>query len=771
MSYIRNKYTTIFVVTLLSVLFSYTTAMPDEAALTSEQKAEAAWQDFVNTDKAVGLTTHALQEAMGNEQTKQLLGRYGDVVTIIQVEKELFHSGDLAAAARILRDKFTDKMIERIAPDFHSWLGWMKWAKTGMELFKDFVFDPMVEQSQVDTYVGLREAGNSPQDAYAGVRGLGYAVERAKKDLRKKHGDQIFKKGTNELIPEWEDKLYRYIAATFEKQYHDKLLRDAQRRAKIAADEARKQLPELRAKLAQHLRQYRIAKIEIDPSGVELMPGEQVIFSATAVYQDPSAERSAQDITGTATWHGTTDGNVLKVTDDHVGRTLGITVEYAGVTGSAKIKVTGIDCGDHGRFNAKTGECDCDSAYTYDETLGECISDEEAAAEEVEPVLGDLEYDFYDAVEIFNEHHQNFVSLLRSHAAGTAEEICADVNLAYSFTRAAVAYEIVNDLYFTALDKVGRDDTGLDWDAIGGGTYATGINVIDQIRLEMFRKDYHRVREAAESMPDELAQLAPGCDPEELLDTGAQIAETDQDAETGLEGTPTDSEFGLSANFTGSPRSGEAPLRVNFVDLSSGGEIESWEWSFGDGGTSTAQNPSYTYFEDGTYPVTLTVTDSEGLRDTENKPRFIKVGDDGNGGDGDLRFVNTGPVISELQGSDQCNGGSVNLELSNISAPSEIRADRSSTITFNVDFTYSGVGDVDVSGVVYFLNVIREIPSGELWGSGNTISITVNPSEIDFSLAAGSVYIQIGGGMMCEDESVASVTVQAAYGYSRRGGN
>ncbi len=43
---------------------------------------------------------------------------------------------------------------------------------------------------------------------------------------------------------------------------------------------------------------------------------------------------------------------------------------------------------------------------------------------------------------------------------------------------------------------------------------------------------------------------------------------------------------------------------VNFIDASTG--ATSWSWSFGDGGTSTLQNPQHTYATIGTYTVTLT---------------------------------------------------------------------------------------------------------------------------------------------------------------------
>jgi PKD repeat protein len=55
-------------------------------------------------------------------------------------------------------------------------------------------------------------------------------------------------------------------------------------------------------------------------------------------------------------------------------------------------------------------------------------------------------------------------------------------------------------------------------------------------------------------------------------------------------------------------------LACSFTDAStdSDGTVTGWSWTFGDGGTSTAQNPSHTYAAAGTYPVTLTATDNGG---------------------------------------------------------------------------------------------------------------------------------------------------------------
>ncbi len=77
------------------------------------------------------------------------------------------------------------------------------------------------------------------------------------------------------------------------------------------------------------------------------------------------------------------------------------------------------------------------------------------------------------------------------------------------------------------------------------------------------------------------------------------------------------------ADFSGSPLSGDAPLTVSFTDASSGSPT-SWSWMFGDGGTSTQQNPAYTYTADGSYTVTLIATNAYGS-DTETKADYITV--------------------------------------------------------------------------------------------------------------------------------------------------
>ena len=63
---------------------------------------------------------------------------------------------------------------------------------------------------------------------------------------------------------------------------------------------------------------------------------------------------------------------------------------------------------------------------------------------------------------------------------------------------------------------------------------------------------------------------------------------------------------------------------VFFSDLSEPGNIISWEWEFGNGETSSDQNPSYTYEDAGTFTAMLIVTDEDGCVDTTTADLEIK---------------------------------------------------------------------------------------------------------------------------------------------------
>ncbi|MBA7601441.1 hypothetical protein ES703_08514 [subsurface metagenome] len=68
------------------------------------------------------------------------------------------------------------------------------------------------------------------------------------------------------------------------------------------------------------------------------------------------------------------------------------------------------------------------------------------------------------------------------------------------------------------------------------------------------------------------------------------------------------------AGFGASPLSGPEPLTVAFTDesLNMADNSPTWAWEFGDGETSTVQDPIHEYLQAGNYTVTLTVTTDEG---------------------------------------------------------------------------------------------------------------------------------------------------------------
>jgi PKD repeat protein len=96
-------------------------------------------------------------------------------------------------------------------------------------------------------------------------------------------------------------------------------------------------------------------------------------------------------------------------------------------------------------------------------------------------------------------------------------------------------------------------------------------------------------------------------------DQGASNSISQEVTVTGVNAPP-------SANFT---YDAEDRL-VQFEDLSTDdGPIVNWVWDLGDGNTSNEQHPLHSYVADGTYFVTLVVTDNFGL--TSSKSRNVSV--------------------------------------------------------------------------------------------------------------------------------------------------
>ena len=100
---------------------------------------------------------------------------------------------------------------------------------------------------------------------------------------------------------------------------------------------------------------------------------------------------------------------------------------------------------------------------------------------------------------------------------------------------------------------------------------------------------------------------------------------------------------------------------VQFTGSATGGyRPYSWLWNFGDGQTSTVQNPTHTYVNAGNYTVTLTVTDNSGntssdatwakIKESNNPPTKPSISGETHGETGtyyDYTFVSTDPDNDE----------------------------------------------------------------------------------------------------------------------------
>jgi PKD repeat protein len=98
------------------------------------------------------------------------------------------------------------------------------------------------------------------------------------------------------------------------------------------------------------------------------------------------------------------------------------------------------------------------------------------------------------------------------------------------------------------------------------------------------------------------------------------------------------------------PYTGTVGIPIEFEGGAYGGkEPYSWYWDFGDGiGTSTEQNPSYAYTEEGEYIATLTVTDDNG--DTDDDTADVTVYSDNLNADANGPYFGTPGVAVEFEG-------------------------------------------------------------------------------------------------------------------------
>ena len=244
--------------------------------------------------------------------------------------------------------------------------------------------------------------------------------------------------------------------------------------------------------------------------------------------------------------------------------------------------------------------------------------------------------------------------------------------------------------------------------------------------------------------------------------------------------------------FTASDSLGCFPLRVNFTDMSStfNGSLTSWDWDFGDGTTSTLQNPFHLYAVSGNYSVTLKVTNSGGCTKVFSKPSYIHVtpGVSVNfsntvsqlchppetisftnlaTGPGNLSyqwdFGDGGSSVATSPSHIYNSGGSFNVSLivqSDVGC-NDTLIRPAAVVIKDVQVSFSGPNSVCVNQPASFINSSNPLPASSLWTFGDaTGSAQQNP--VKTWATAGSYLVKLVANYnTCSDSASKFVTVNA----------
>jgi gliding motility-associated-like protein len=245
-----------------------------------------------------------------------------------------------------------------------------------------------------------------------------------------------------------------------------------------------------------------------------------------------------------------------------------------------------------------------------------------------------------------------------------------------------------------------------------------------------------------------------------------------------------------TVDFTQSNTSGCFPLRVNFTDLSMGGSaaITGWEWDFGDGGLSTAQNPFHIFATAGNYTVTLKVTNAGGCSKVISKPNLIQVSPgvtvdfsntngqlckppetinftnlssgpgilsyEWNFGDGGTSFT-TNPTYTYLTGG----SFTVTLIAQSSSGCVDTLIKPAAVVIKDVHSDFTAPATACRNSPVNFTNISVPAPASSLWDFGDgTFSALTNPSKTYTVAGTYSVKLKNNYGS-CADSITKQITI------------
>ncbi len=225
-----------------------------------------------------------------------------------------------------------------------------------------------------------------------------------------------------------------------------------------------------------------------------------------------------------------------------------------------------------------------------------------------------------------------------------------------------------------------------------------------------------------------------------------------------------------SFTTTPSPAIGPAPLVVDFNDTSTapGSMVDHWQWSFGDGESSTLQDPNHIYADYGSFEARLTVFNTEGLFDvaTTNvdvfKPVTVNLSgsvNDGRSLPSSLLAADTEVRFYQLDGSPIVIAGGLGPNMNGILVSAGVVAG-SVVLNLTADGFLASAGEPPTDGVEY-ASIAIEVPApqstvsptltfylSDLQIRGRALDLNSQPIVIDVGLAktTSANWIDVAGG-------------------------
>ena len=236
-----------------------------------------------------------------------------------------------------------------------------------------------------------------------------------------------------------------------------------------------------------------------------------------------------------------------------------------------------------------------------------------------------------------------------------------------------------------------------------------------------------------------------------------------------------------------------APTTIQFTDKSDPrqGSLVSWNWKFGDGTTSSAQNPSHSYTQTGYYDIVLTVANSGGCSNTAATARYIRIVD---GIQPNFTYDQVSPActppfnvnfLNQTAGPGNLTyawnfGTGANPNGSSLANPSNITFPNAGDYTVNLQVvsslgcsqtlqrtisfsqfaaSFTAPATACLGGPVTFTNTSTPVSAGSIWDFGDGTTGSATPATKTYS-ALGTYNVKlINRYAGCVDSTIVPITV------------